>query len=103
MALWLAMAALALQAPPADRPCTAQEQRDLTTPSDQPYRLRCRAQLSGADVRRRVLIEGDTKQINCLYQDAKFYTHADGPDETPPAILQSARRVVAALEKVGFK
>lgn len=51
----------------------------------------------------RVLIEGDTKQINCLYQDAKFYTHADGPDETPPAILQSARRVVAALEKVGFK
>ena len=58
MALWLALAALAFQAPPADRPCTAQEQRDLTAPSDQPYRLRCRAQLSGADVRRRVLIEG---------------------------------------------
>ena len=58
MALWLALAALAFQAPPADRPCTAQELRDLTTPSDQPYRLRCRAQLSGADVRRRVLIEG---------------------------------------------
>ena len=58
MALWLALAALAFQAPPADRPCTAQELRDLTMPSDQPYRLRCRAQLSGTDVRRRVLIEG---------------------------------------------
>lgn len=51
----------------------------------------------------RVLIEGDTKQIGCLYQDAKFYTDADGPDETPPAILQSARRVVAVLQKAGFK
>jgi len=58
MALWLALAALAFQAPPADRPCTTQEIRDLTTPSDQPYRLRCRAELSGVDVRRRVLIEG---------------------------------------------
>ena len=58
MALWLALAALVFQAPPADRPCTAQELRDLTTPSDQPYRLRCRAQLSGVDIRRRVLIEG---------------------------------------------
>lgn len=58
MALWLALAALAFQASPADRPCTAQEIRDLTTPSDRPYRLRCRAELSGVDIRRRVLIEG---------------------------------------------
>ncbi|MFA4939686.1 right-handed parallel beta-helix repeat-containing protein [Brevundimonas sp.] len=58
MALWLALAALAFQAAPAERPCTAQEIRDLTTPSDQPYRLLCRAELSGVDVRRRVLIEG---------------------------------------------
>lgn len=51
----------------------------------------------------RVLIEGDAKQINCLYQDAKYYTDPWGPDETPPAILQSARRVRAALEKEGFQ
>lgn len=49
--------ALAIEAPAA-RPCTAQELRDLTTPSDQPYRLLCRADLAGRDIRRRVLIQG---------------------------------------------
>ncbi|WP_438851611.1 right-handed parallel beta-helix repeat-containing protein [Brevundimonas nasdae] len=55
------LAALAMQAaepPPAARACTAAEIRDLTTPSAQPYRLTCRAALSGATVPRRVLIEG---------------------------------------------
>lgn len=55
MALWFALAALTS---PADRPCTTQEIRDLTIPAEQPYRLRCRAELSGVDIRRRVLIEG---------------------------------------------
>lgn len=55
------LAALAVQVAdpfPAARPCTATEIRDLMTPSDRPYRLMCRAQLAGAAVRRRVLIEG---------------------------------------------
>ena len=43
---------------PAARPCTAAETRELTTPSDQAYRLTCRADLAGVAVRRRVLIEG---------------------------------------------
>lgn len=43
---------------PAARACTAAEIRELTTPSDQAYRLTCRAELSGGEVRRRVLIEG---------------------------------------------
>jgi len=43
---------------PAARPCTPQEVRDLTTPSDRPYRLLCRAVLAGANVSRPVLIEG---------------------------------------------
>ena len=61
MAGWFALA-IALQAAPSDlpaaRPCTAQELADLTTPSDQPYRLTCQADTSGRDIRRRVLIEG---------------------------------------------
>ncbi|WP_293827703.1 right-handed parallel beta-helix repeat-containing protein [uncultured Brevundimonas sp.] len=61
MAGWLALA-LTLQAAPPDlpaaRPCTARETADLTTPSDLPYRLTCRAELAGRDIRRRVLIEG---------------------------------------------
>lgn len=43
---------------PAARPCTAAEVRALTTPSEQPFRLLCRATLDGQPVRRRVLIEG---------------------------------------------
>jgi hypothetical protein len=43
---------------PAARPCTPQEVRDLTSPSDRPYRLLCRATLAGANVSRPVLIEG---------------------------------------------
>lgn len=50
---------LALQGEPsAARACTAAEIRDLTTPSDQAYRLTCRAELPGGEVKRRVLIEG---------------------------------------------
>ena len=52
------LAALQASDPPAARACTTAEIRDLTTPSDQPYRLTCRADLSGVAVRRRVLIEG---------------------------------------------
>ncbi|WP_395944935.1 right-handed parallel beta-helix repeat-containing protein [Brevundimonas sp.] len=44
--------------PPAARACTPAEIRDLTTPSDQAYRLACRADLTGGMVRRRILIEG---------------------------------------------
>ncbi|GLK49166.1 hypothetical protein GCM10017620_21390 [Brevundimonas intermedia] len=43
---------------PAARSCTAAEIREMTTPSDQAYRLTCRAELGGVAVRRRVLIEG---------------------------------------------
>lgn len=53
----LALALLTFQAP-ADRPCTPQEVAALTAPSTQPYRLTCQADLSGVDIRRRVLIEG---------------------------------------------
>lgn len=51
----------------------------------------------------RVLVEGNVQQIRCLYSDAAFYTDRDGPDETPPSILNSARRVRLALEKAGFQ
>lgn len=56
MAVGLALAAvLAVEAPA----CTARRLADLTTPSDQPYRLTCRAVLpAGSSIRRRVLIEG---------------------------------------------
>ena len=43
---------------PASRPCTDAEIRELTRPSDTPFRLACRAELNGATVTRRVLIEG---------------------------------------------
>ncbi|MGH7028599.1 right-handed parallel beta-helix repeat-containing protein [Brevundimonas sp.] len=44
---------------PAARPCTAVELRELTTETDAPYRLACRAVLTpGQTVRRPVLIEG---------------------------------------------
>ncbi len=43
---------------PAARPCTAEEIEVLTVRSDTPYRLRCRAEMNGHPVRRRVLIEG---------------------------------------------
>ena len=50
MAGWFALAVALQSAPylPAGRPCTAQEMADLTTPSDQPYRLICRADTGGA-------------------------------------------------------
>lgn len=44
--------------PPAARACTAQELAALTTPSDQPYVLLCRASVEGREIRRRVLIQG---------------------------------------------
>ena len=43
---------------PAARPCTAEEIEGLATRSEQPFRLRCRAEMNGHPVRRRVLIEG---------------------------------------------
>ena len=60
MAGWFALAVALQGGPdlPAARPCTTQEMADLTTPSDQPYRLTCRADTGGRDIRRRVLIEG---------------------------------------------
>lgn len=52
------LALAAAVAAPA-QPCTAQQVEALTTPSDQPYRLTCRAVLpAGASIRRSVLIEG---------------------------------------------
>jgi len=64
--LALALALLGQAAPtgsqawslPAARPCTADEIRDFTTPSDTPFVLNCRAALNGATVSRRILIEG---------------------------------------------
>ncbi|MFN7128959.1 MAG: right-handed parallel beta-helix repeat-containing protein [Brevundimonas sp.] len=58
MAAALVLLALLQADTPAARPCTAAEIRELTTPSDQAYRLTCRAELAGVAVRRRVLIEG---------------------------------------------
>ncbi|WP_292070020.1 right-handed parallel beta-helix repeat-containing protein [Brevundimonas sp. UBA7534] len=53
------LAALAIQTgTPAARACTKAEVEALTQPSAEPYRMMCRAVLSGRDVRRPVLIEG---------------------------------------------
>lgn len=43
---------------PAARPCTPAEVAELTRPAAEPYRLLCRAALSGRDVARPVLIQG---------------------------------------------
>lgn len=58
MSFGLILATLIQAEAPAARPCTPTELRALTTPSDQAYRLTCRAVLDGAPVRRRILIEG---------------------------------------------
>lgn len=44
---------------PAARPCTPAEMAELTAPTDQTYRLACRAALAGRDVVRPLLIEGE--------------------------------------------
>lgn len=56
--MWAALVLASVVDLGAARPCTPQEVRDLTTPSDRAYRLRCRADLSGATVARPILIEG---------------------------------------------
>lgn len=43
---------------PVAPPCSAEVVRQLATPSDQPFRLTCRAVLNGTEVRRPVLLEG---------------------------------------------
>ena len=46
---------------PAARPCSARQMAELTAssaPATEPYRLTCRAELKGASVTRRILIEG---------------------------------------------
>lgn len=48
-------------------------------------------------VGRRVLIEGTAQQIETLRGDAAFYAHPDGPDQTPPNIVRSAKATLAAL------
>lgn len=44
--------------PPVAPPCSAEVLRRLSTPSDQPFALTCRAVLNWADVRRPVLFQG---------------------------------------------
>lgn len=46
---------------------------------------------------RRVLIEGNDAQIECLRSDAKFYSDRWGPDELPPGLKASAKATVRAL------
>ena len=43
---------------PVAPPCSSEVVRQLATPSDQPFRLTCRAVLNGTEVRRPVLLEG---------------------------------------------
>jgi hypothetical protein len=53
------MAALVIQTGlPAARPCTAEEIAALTVRSEMLFHLRCRADMNGRPVRRRVLMEG---------------------------------------------
>ncbi|MBJ7320208.1 MAG: right-handed parallel beta-helix repeat-containing protein, partial [Brevundimonas sp.] len=52
------LAAVQAGDPAGARACTPAEVRDLTAPSDQAYRLTCRADLAGVAVRRPVLMEG---------------------------------------------
>ena len=52
------LAAVQAGDPAGARACTLAEVRDLTAPSDQAYRLTCRADLAGVAVRRPVLVEG---------------------------------------------
>jgi hypothetical protein len=56
-----------------------------------------------SEVRRagkRVLIEGNAAQIECLRSDAAFYADPSGPDECPRNIINSARATLAAIAKV---
>ena len=85
-------AALTLQAQPAARPCTAQEVRDLTTPSDQPYRLLCQAVLSGVDVRRRVLIEGEAASGASLDCGGGAVRQPGSPSTAAPTVAVWSRR-----------
>lgn len=85
-------AALTLQAQPAARPCTAREVRDLTTPSDQPYRLLCQAVLSGVDVRRRVLIEGEAASGASLDCGGGEVRQPGSPSTAAPTVAVWSRR-----------
>ena len=85
-------AALTLQAQLAARPCTAQEVRDLTTPSDQPYRLLCQAVLSGVDVRRRVLIEGEAASGASLDCGGGEVRQPGSPSTAAPTVAVWSRR-----------
>lgn len=85
-------AALTLQAQPAARQCTAQEVRDLTTPSDQPYRLLCQAVLSGVDVRRRVLIEGEAASGASLDCGGGEVRQPGSPSTAAPTVAVWSRR-----------
>jgi hypothetical protein len=45
----------------------------------------------------RVLIKGNTQQIECLRSDAAFYCDRNGPDECPPGLKRSAAATLRAL------
>jgi hypothetical protein len=47
---------------------------------------------------RRVLIEGNAKQLETLRSDAEYYCGRDGPDECPPGLIRSAKATLAAVE-----
>ena len=47
----------------------------------------------------RALIEGSTKQIECLRSDAEYYCDIHGPDKTPPSIKRSAAATLKAIAK----
>lgn len=46
---------------------------------------------------RRVLIDGNETQVECLRSDAAFYCDAHGPDECPLGLKRSAAATLKAL------
>lgn len=100
--LWAALAVQAAEPQPAARACTAAEIRELTIASDQPYRLQCRAEMAGAAVRRRVLIEGPEASGAALDCGGGRIEQpgAAGP-RTPTVAIWSRRDGEAWLRPVG--
>ena len=48
---------------------------------------------------RRTLIEATPQQLETLRSDAAKYRHRDGPDESPPSLVCSAKATLAAIDK----